>query len=79
MLDQELFIGGLLDGARDALAMLRAEYEGAEDEQIKSALQEFEALLFALGRHLTRAYARLGKMSTGENRWWIQEFRACGR
>lgn len=57
MLDKELFFRGLLDGAGDALAVLRPKNQRAEDQQIQRALQEFEAffLLLAvfLGRHLT--------------------------
>jgi hypothetical protein len=32
---------------------LRAKDQCAQDEQIKSALQEFEAFFVVLGRHLT--------------------------
>jgi hypothetical protein len=53
MFHEKFFVGGLLNGAGDALAVLRAEDEGAEDEQIESALQEVEAVFVFLGRHLT--------------------------
>ena len=44
--DQEFFIGCLLNGARDSLAVLRAENERAENQQVQSALQQFETFLF---------------------------------
>ena len=38
MLDQQLFVGRLPDGPRDALAVLRAEDERAQDQQVERAL-----------------------------------------
>ena len=64
MLDKEFFVGSLLDGAGDALAVLGAEDEGAEDEEVESALEEFEFVfvgwVLLLGRHLTRVWGRFG-------------------
>ena len=69
MLDEKLFVRSLLNRAGDSLAVLWAENQRAQNEQVESTLQKFEASLFAavLGSHLTRRYARLGKMSTGKN------------
>src|ERR1700756_2841154 len=64
MFDEQLFLGSLLDGARDALAVLRAKNQGAEDEEIESALEEIEPFFGVLGRHITRVWAWTGKMST---------------
>jgi hypothetical protein len=43
----------LLDGAGNALAVVGAEDESAQDQEIESALEEFEAVGGWLGRHLT--------------------------
>jgi hypothetical protein len=64
MFDEKLFFGSLLDGTGDALTVLRAEDEGAEDEEIECALEQLEAFFCVLGRHTTRICARTGKMST---------------
>ena len=54
---QQFLVGRLLDGARDALAVLRPEKERAQNEQVERALEEFEAVFGSLwrflGRHLT--------------------------
>src|SRR5207248_8279497 len=54
VLDEELLVGGLLDGVRDALAVLRPPDEGAEDQQIQRALQQLELFLVLSGQHLTQ-------------------------
>lgn len=64
MLDEELFLGRLLNGARDTLAMLRPENQGAQDEQVQRALQQFQPFFLFLGRHLTQLSAFSGKLST---------------
>ena len=57
MFYQQFLVGRLLDGARDALAVLRPEKERAQNEQVERALKEFEAVFGSwwrfLGRHLT--------------------------
>src|SRR5262249_6907346 len=62
--DQQLVAGGLLNRPRDALAVLRPEYQHPQDQQIERALEQREAFLFFSGRHFTRVCARSGKMST---------------
>lgn len=82
VLDEELFIGSLLNRVRDSLAVLRAKDERAEDEQVESALKKFEPLLVAvlsLGRHLTGVCARLGKMSTGTDEGQMLEAKLEGK
>lgn len=49
VLDQEFLAGSVLNGAGNALAVLLAENEGAKDEQVECALEEFEAFFFILG------------------------------
>jgi hypothetical protein len=39
----------LLDGAGDALALLGAKNESAQDQQIERSLQKFKALFLFLG------------------------------
>ena len=63
MFDEELILGGLLDGACDTLAMLGTQEEGAEDQEIESALEKRETS-GVLGRHMTQGWAGLGRMST---------------
>ena len=60
VLDQELFIRRLLDGACDALAVLRTKNQRTQDQQVQSALQELESFDALLGRHLTRVWRQLG-------------------
>jgi hypothetical protein len=55
MFDEEFILGGLLDGACDTLAMLGTKEEGAEDQEIESALEKLET---------SGVLADLGKMST---------------
>ena len=50
LLDLENIVGGEFDGFGDGVAMGGAEEEGAEDEEVESALKEFDALLF-FSRH----------------------------
>jgi hypothetical protein len=51
----------LLDGPRDALAVLRPEHEGPHDEEVERALQELHAFVFVVsGRHSTRMMHALG-------------------
>jgi len=49
MLDQQLFFGGVLNGAGDALAVLRSKDEGAQNQQVQRALQKFQSFAFFLG------------------------------
>jgi hypothetical protein len=51
MLDQQLFFGGVLNGAGDALAVLRSKDEGAQNQrvQLQRALQKFQSFAFFLG------------------------------
>lgn len=53
MFDEELLVRGMLDRARNALAVLRPKNQGAQDQQIQRALEEFEAVIGFSGRHLT--------------------------
>jgi hypothetical protein len=65
MIDQQRILRLLLNRARDALSVLRAEDERAEDEEIERALQDRDALLFRLsGRHTTGVCTRSGREST---------------
>src|SRR5208282_1290297 len=64
VLHQKLLIRRLLDRARDPLAVLRSKNQRAQDQQIQGALQQFQPFSCFLGRHTTRAYECLGKMST---------------
>jgi hypothetical protein len=43
----------VLNGARDALAVLRSKTQRPEYQQIKGALQQLEPIAVLLGRHLT--------------------------
>src|SRR5579863_2317342 len=63
MLNEQLSPGCLLDGARDALSVLRSEDERPQDQQVESALQQLEAI-GVLGRHLTQECGCSGWMST---------------
>ena len=45
MIDDELAVGYLVDGARDALAVLRAEPQDAQDEHVERALKQHEAFV----------------------------------
>src|SRR5208282_658989 len=64
VLHQKLLIRRLLDGARDPLAVLRSKNQRAQNQQVQGALQQFEPFSCFLGRHITRTYDYLGKMST---------------
>src|SRR5262249_61578252 len=66
VLDEEDVVGGLLDRARDPLAVLGPEHQGAEDEQVERALDEGQPLGVVSGRHLTGRYAGSGQLSTRE-------------
>jgi len=68
--DEQLLFGCLLDGARDSLPVLRSEDEGAQDKQIQCALQEVQSFFLFSGRHVTRACASTGKMSTQKE--WLK-------
>src|SRR5208283_5819853 len=59
VLDEQLLLPALLDGTSDALAVLGTKDEGAKDQQIKSALKQFETFRWVLGRHITREYRRV--------------------
>ncbi len=48
MFHQQNILGLLLDGARDALPVLRAGSQRAENQQIQGALQQGDS-----GRHMT--------------------------
>ena len=62
MVDEEHLVGGLLDRARDALAVLGPEHERAKNQEVECTLQQRELLMGirASGFHLTQAYALLG-------------------
>jgi hypothetical protein len=49
-----------LKGAGNAPSMLRAEDQGAKDQEIQPALKEREALFFFSGRHATQSLISLG-------------------
>jgi hypothetical protein len=54
VLNEKCVVGLLLDGARDALSVLRAKLEGPQDQQIQGALQEGDSRSFVVsGRHST--------------------------
>src|SRR5439155_11089163 len=42
VIHEQRFFGLLLNGARDALAMLRTKQQRAQDQQVESALQEVD-------------------------------------
>ncbi len=48
MIDQQRILGLLHDRAGDALTVLRAEHQRAQDQQIQRALQQRDALFSAL-------------------------------
>jgi hypothetical protein len=54
VLDQQLVLGRPLDSARDTLAVLRAEDQRPQDQQVERALQEFQPVFLLLGRHVTQ-------------------------
>jgi len=60
VIDEEFVVGALLDGAGDALAVLAAEDQGAEDQQVEGSLKEGEAVLFFSCRHLARVWGNMG-------------------
>ena len=45
MVDEERVAGLLLDGARNSLAVLGAEQQRAEDQQVERALEEGDAVV----------------------------------
>jgi hypothetical protein len=54
VINKKRVFGLLLDGAGNALSVLRPKEEGSQDEQIERALQEGDSGLFVLsGRHTT--------------------------
>ena len=53
VLDEQHVVGGLLDGPRDALAVLRAEHERAQDQEVQRALEQGHAVDVVTGRHST--------------------------
>jgi hypothetical protein len=53
VLYEEFLLRCLLDGSGDALPMLRAEDQGAQNEQVEGALEQFQALRIFLGRQIT--------------------------
>src|SRR6266446_592808 len=57
MFDQQRIFRRLLNCPRDTLPVLRAEYQGAQDEQVQRALQQRQPFFFFSGRHATQAYA----------------------
>src|SRR5690242_8352824 len=67
MIDEERVPGPLLDDARDRLAVVRSKRENAQNEQVERALEQGVAGGAGLfGRHSTRVWRLLGRMSTGE-------------
>ncbi len=48
MIDQQRVLGLLHDRAGNALAVLRAEHQRAQDQQIERALQQRDAFLLGL-------------------------------
>jgi len=54
----------LLNGAGDALAMLGAENESAEDQEVERSLKEGDTTFILSGGHSTRVYGQSGRMST---------------
>src|SRR5262249_17840580 len=44
VLDEELLLGPLLDGAGDPLTVLRAEDQGPQDQQVERPLQQLQAV-----------------------------------
>ena len=65
MIHKKHVLRGLLYGPGDPLAMLRAEYQGTEDQQVKSPLEKYDpVLIIGLGRHSTRLCTCSCRMST---------------
>jgi hypothetical protein len=50
---EQNFLRIRLNRARDPLSVLRAENEDPKDQQVESALEQGEAAIVFLGRHLT--------------------------
>ena len=65
MVDEQCTVRLLLNDPGNPLAMLRSEYQRAQDQQVERTLEQDDAfLLIALGRHTTRAYSGSGRTST---------------
>ena len=65
MVDEQCTVRLLLNDPGNPLAMLRSEYQRAQDQQVERTLEQDDAfLLIALGRHTTRAYCGSGRTST---------------
>ena len=54
MIDQKHVLRLLLNGAGDALTMLGAENESAEDQEVERSLKEGDTTVILLGGHSTR-------------------------
>ena len=52
MIDQKNILGIQLNGVGDALAVLRAEHQDTEDEEVERPLQECDAVRFFTIQHI---------------------------
>src|SRR5262249_22634864 len=64
VVDEEGFAGAALDGECDAMAVVRRGGKDAQDEEVEGSLEEGIAGGLVSGRHSTRVFSRLGRMST---------------
>jgi len=64
MLHQQDIVGLFLDRARNALAVLSAEDQGPQNEQIKRSLYQSNTIFLVSGKHSTRVCPGSGKLST---------------
>jgi hypothetical protein len=59
-IDRQFVVGRLLGRAHDRVAVLRLDDQRPENQQIEGSLQEVERFVGLTGRHLTKAWIRLG-------------------
>jgi hypothetical protein len=60
MIDQQHVFRLPLDSARDSLAVLAAEEQGTQDQQVQSSLEQGDAFFFFSGRHATQECSSFG-------------------
>src|SRR5262245_8274608 len=60
MIHQQFVIRLHLNGARDALAVLLAEHQRAQNQKVQSSLEERDAVFFISGGHSTQVCYSLG-------------------
>ena len=60
MVDEQVLFRSYLNGTPESLPVLESKEEGAKDEEIQCALQQFESVFWILGRHITRRIRMYG-------------------